>query len=131
MLNMKRMINIAVGMLIVCLLPLAAFAQSGDWQSTSALPGSGSAYSSQVTAVGASNVTGQATTAGSAPAKAISIRPRRDDNDSGGAFGEGAEVTTTIDYDNSPIGDALLPLLLMAAGFAGYTVLRRRGRQRV
>lgn len=30
------------------------------------------------------------------------------------------------DDENSPIGDALLPLLLMAAAFAGWSYLRRR-----
>lgn len=58
--------------MVVALVALPAMAQ--DWQSTSTMQGSGSAYSPQVTAVGATEVTSEATTTESyspgAPAKA-------------------------------------------------------------
>ena len=58
----------------VALVALSAMAQEQDWQSTSTMQGSGSAYSPQVTAVGATEVTSEATTTESyspgAPAKA-------------------------------------------------------------
>ena len=44
----------------VALMALPTMAQ--DWQSTSSMQGSGSAYSAQVTAVGAAEVTDMATT---------------------------------------------------------------------
>ena len=106
----------AVGILMVCLLPLTALAQQQEWQSTSSMQGSGSAYSSQVTAVGATGVNSMAGTAASAPANAPS-RPRR-------AFDYGAEGG---DQSNEgPIGDALLPLSLMALAFCGVVYIRRK-----
>ena len=113
----NRMILFAVGMLMACLLPQAALAQQ-EWQSTSTMQGSGSAYSSQVTAVGATGVATMGATS-SAPANAAS-RPHREH-----ASGRNAGDPTT-GTDLSPIGDAVLPLLLMAAGFGLYTALRRR-----
>lgn len=54
--------------MVVALVALPAMAQ--DWQSTSTMQGSGSAYSPQVTAVGATEVTSEATTTESySPAK--------------------------------------------------------------
>lgn len=112
----RIMMILAIGMLMVCLLPLALNAQTAqEWQSTSSMQGSGSAYSSQVTAVGATGVAVMGTTS-SAPANAPS-GPRR----SYGTNQDGGKTDP-----NSPIGDALLPLLLMAAGFGLYTALRRR-----
>ena len=110
----NRMILFAVGMLMACLLPQAALAQQ-EWQSTSTMQGSGSAYSSQVTAVGAAGVATMGATS-SAPANAPR-GPRR-------AYGPNPEGGPTD--PNSPIGDAVLPLLLIAAGFGLYTALRRR-----
>ena len=113
----NRMILFAVGMLMACLLPQAALAQQ-EWQSTSTMQGSGSAYSSQVTAVGATGVATMGATS-SAPANAPS-RPRRiSDFDNSPTDGN-------QDTEHSPLGDAVLPLLLMAAGFGLYTALRRR-----
>ena len=106
----------AVGILMVCLLPLAALAQQQEWQSTSTMQGSGSAYSSQVTAVGATSVNSMAGTAASAPANAPS-RPRR-------GFDHGPEGG---DQSNEgPVGDAVLPLMLMALAFGGVVAFRRR-----
>lgn len=103
-----------VGVLIVCLLPLVAFAQQ-DWQSTSVMQGSGSTYSPQVTEVGATSVASEATTTESySPAKAPS-GPRRT-LVNGPESGQGP----------SPLGDAVLPLMLMAMLFAGVVYTRRK-----
>ena len=103
-----------VGVLIVCLLPLVAFAQQ-DWQSTSVMQGSGSTYSPQVTEVGATSVVSEATTTESySPAKAPS-GPRK-------TLINGPES----DKGPSPIGDAVLPMMLMAMLFAGVVYTRRK-----
>ena len=84
---------------------------------------SGSAYSSQVTSVGATGVAEMATTTGSfSPAKA----PRRTESQSGRDAGDATTGTTV-----SPVGDALFPLLGMALAFAGVVALRRRQRHRM
>ena len=109
------MMILVLGMLMVCLLPLALNAQTAqEWQSTSSMQGSGSAYSSQVTAVGATGVGSVATTTYS-PSQ-TSFGPRRSKEKNEDLNGN----------PESPIGDAVLPLLLMAAGFGLYTALRRR-----
>lgn len=111
---MNKMMMRAVGVLIVCLLPLVAFAQQ-DWQSTSVMQGSGSTYSPQVTEVGATSVASEATTTESySPAKAPS-GPRKT-LINGPESGQGG----------SPLGDAVLPLMLMAMLFAGVVYTRRR-----
>lgn len=112
---MNKMMIRAVGVLIVCLLPLVAFAQQ-DWRSTSTMTGSGSAYMPEVTSVGSAEASEMATTttAGS-PAKAPG-GPRR------GKI-EGADNDPS---SQSPIGDAVLPLALMALTFAGVVYFRKR-----
>lgn len=105
-----------VGVLIVCLLPLVAFAQQ-DWQSTSVMQGSGSTYSPQVTEVGATSVASEATTTESySPAKAPS-GPRRT-LINGPESGQGP----------SPLGDAVLPLMLFAGAFLCMRVFLKRKR---
>lgn len=107
----------AVGVLIVCLLPLVAFAQQ-DWQSTSVMQGSGSTYSPQVTAVGATDANSFATTTTESysPAKAPG-GPRKDIITPGNPGNQSNE---------SPVGDAVLPLVLMALTFAGVIYFRKR-----
>ena len=114
----NRMIILVVGALMACLLPQAVWAQQ-EWQSTSTMQGSGSAYSSQVTTVGAANVGNMATTTYSQSPSMASGRRRIND---GGTNNDGGHT----EDENSPLGDAVLPLLLMAAGFGLYTALRRR-----
>ena len=96
------------------LVALPTMAQQQEWQSTSTMQGSGSAYSPQVTAVGAVTASEMATTTYS-PAKAPS-GPRR-------GFDVGGESGRS---DEFPIGDAVLPMLLCAAVFCGVIALRRK-----
>ena len=97
------------------LIALPTMAQ--DWQSTSAMQGTGSNYAPHVTAVGATDVNSVATTTESySPAKAPS-GPRKDiitPSNPGPQSNEG------------PIGDAVLPLVLMALTFAGVIYFRKR-----
>ena len=97
--------------LIVCVLPTAIVAQ--DWQ-TNTMQGSGSNYSSPITPVGATNVDQQATTTYTAPRHGITGRRNFDD----------AAQDQNQDTENSPIGDAVLPLLLMAMLAAGVVYKR-------
>ena len=100
-----------IGMLLVSMPTLA---QQQEWQSTSTMQTSGSALAPQVTAVGATSVNDMATTT-SSPAKAPT-GPRRD-------FYHGPETGQDTE---SPIGDALIPLLVMSLAFGGYIALRRK-----
>lgn len=104
---MKKLMILVV---MAAALALPAMAQSSqDWQSTSTMRGAGSAYSSQVTAVGATSVEDMSsTTTMNQP-----TGPRR----IGPTHGEG---------NPNPVGDAVLPLLLMAAACAGVIYLRKR-----
>lgn len=109
----------------VALIALPTMAQQQVWKSTSAMQTSGSAYTPQVTAVGATGVSSIATTTESySPAKAPG-GPRRtsigDDDDEGWT-----PRTDTEGTDLSPIGDAVLPLILMAFAFGGYIAIKRR-----
>ena len=105
-----------LGALMACL--VSAQAQNAqEWQ-TSTMVGSGSAYSPQVTAVGATTVTTTVTTtesyspASSGPRRVIGTNPDG---------GEGSE--------DSPIGDAMLPLLALAMVYGvGCMVYRRKRR---
>ena len=108
--------NFIMIIMAVALIALPTMAQQQEWKSTSTMQGTGSSYSPQVTSVGATTVGEMATTTESySPAKAPG--PRRDfyKPDSGG------------DHDEeSPIGDAVLPMLLCAAVFCGFIALRRK-----
>ena len=108
---MKRIVMIIMA---VALIALPTMAQ--DWQSTSSMQGSGSNYSSQVTAVGATDINSLATTTESySPSKAPG-GPRKDK-----IGGPDANQST-----ESPIGDAVLPMLLCAAVFCGVIAIRRK-----
>lgn len=99
---------------------LPVMAQQQEWKSTSAMQTSGSTYTPQVNAVGATTVGEMATTTESnSPAKGPR-RAKMEDDDWGTNphVGEGDE--------GSPIGDAVLPLLLCALAFCGATYLRRK-----
>lgn len=104
---MKKIIMIIMA---VALYALPAMAQTNmDFRSTSTMQGSGK-YVAPVTAVGA---TSAATTY--SPAQAPG-GPRRAGFDTGGDTPPGP----------SPIGDAVLPLMLMAVAFCGVIYYRRK-----
>ena len=95
----------------VALYALPAVAQNMEFRSTSTMQGTGN-YVAPVTAVGASSAASATTYS---PAQAPS-GPRRDKID-------GADDKPS---DQSPIGDAVLPLALMALTFAGVVYFRKR-----
>ena len=119
--RMKNMKKIAIMIMAVALVALPTMAQSfgeqeqptAAFQSTSTMTPSGSAYSANPSL----NENGVATTpsaarAGSGPKKA--------------AAGSLPLMPETSDGGNQPIGDAVLPLTLMALAFCGVIALRRR-----
>lgn len=105
--NMKKIVMIIVAAALVALPATAQTAQ--EWQSTSVMQGTGSNLAPQVTAVGATGVGEMAitTTENYSPAKA----PAR-------------HKAPPINPD--PLGDAVLPMLLMAMLFAGVVYTRRK-----
>lgn len=127
---MNKIMIRAVGVLIVCLLPLVAFAQQ-DWQSTSTMTGSGSAYMPEVTSVGSAGVNEMATTTDNYSPFNAPGRPRRTPiggDDEGDGDDGWTSRTDTDGTDLSPVGDAVLPMTLMALLFGGVVYLRRRQR---
>lgn len=110
--DMKRIVMIIMAAVLVA---LPTMAQQQEWQSTSTMQTSGSALAPQVTAVGATSVNDMATTTTSSPAKAPN-GPRR-------GFDTGGETGKS---DQSPIGDAMLPLLAMLAIYCATRVYRLR-----
>ena len=116
---MKDMRKFMMIIMAVALIALPTMAQQQEWQSTSTMQGSGSAYSSQVTTVGATSVGGMATTT----TAAAPSRPRR--TESSDPWSGGNETTEEKD-EGSPIGDALIPLTLLALAYALVVFLRKR-----
>ena len=110
--DMKRIVMIIMAAVLVA---LPTMAQQQEWQSTSTMQTSGSALAPQVTAVGATSVNDMATTTTSSPAKAPN-GPRR-------GFDTGGETGKS---DQSPIGDAMLPLLAMLAIYCATRVYSLR-----
>ncbi len=116
-----RKLMIIVVMVAAYVLP--TMAQSAqEWQ-TSTLQGSGSNYAPQVTAVGAVSVPSEATTTTASYSPGRSGHIRRD----GGGDPWGTNQDAGETDEGSPIGDALLPLLLMVMVYGvGCTVYRRK-----
>lgn len=81
-----------------------------QFQSTSTLQGSGSTYSANPSL----NADGTAASPAKAPAG-----PAK-------AMGLPGMPSTEGDQGNTPVGDAVLPLMLMALAFGGVIYLRRR-----
>ena len=102
--------------IMMLLIMVAAFAlptMAQNFQSTSTMQSAGNGYEPQLTAVGAATVTEMATTTESySPAHAPS-GPRRID------------VYTPTTDPNAPIGDAVLPLLLLLGVYCSIMVIRR------
>ena len=122
---MRTLLNILVlSALIVCSVPAKAqnFTSQGnqpqqEWK-TSTMQTSGSAYTSQVTEVGATTAAYQATTTESYTPATTPSGPRKID----------VYVPTTD--PNAPIGDAMLPLMLMVMVYSVYSVMRVYRRKR-
>jgi len=131
----KYMMIMVLGALMACLVPAQAQSFKSqptqpqqEWKTTT-MQGSGSAYSSQVTVVGAATATQQATTTystlpGGGPRRGYDANgnwtPDSED------FGGGAETGGA--QNEFPIGDAVLPLLLMAVLYGGWCLMRRRSK---
>jgi ABC-type phosphate transport system substrate-binding protein len=105
--------RIVMIIMAVALIALPAMAQ--DWQSTSTMQGSGSTYSSQVTGVGAASVDNMATTTTDSysPAKAGQRRLPGGTNEPNQS-------------EDSPVGDALIPLMLFACAYLIIRAMRRK-----
>ncbi len=113
--NMRKLVIMII--MAVALVALPTMAQQQEWKSTSTMQTSGSVYTPQVNAVGATIAGEMATTTESySPAKAPNGPRRGYDNTA--EPGEAEE--------GSPIGDDVLPLLLCALAFCGATYLRRK-----
>ena len=111
---------------MVAAFALPTMAQSAqEWQ-TSTMQGSGSNYAPQVTAVGAASVPSEATTTTATYSPGKSGHIRRDSGGDPWGTNQDAGDTDT----GSPVGDALLPLLLMAMVYGVGCIVYRRKRQR-
>ncbi len=110
----KRIIMMIMG---VALMALPIMAQQQEWRSTSAMQTSGSAYTSQINAVGATGVAEMATTTTSSSQNNKPYRAKKTTDD---------ETDPGILDEGSPIGDAVLPLMLCAAVFCGFIAFRRK-----
>ncbi len=110
-----------LGALMAFLVPVSAQSNGEQWKSTSVMQTSGSNYTPQVTEVGAPMAASEATTTeGTAPAKAPG-GPRKTNYDD--LFDRGGD---TGQSEGSPLGDAVLPLMLMAMAFSGVVYMRKR-----
>ena len=120
---MKKNIKvIGLGLLVMVALLVSApvTTQAQNFQSTSTMRGAGSTFTPQVTEVGATGAVSEATTTESySPAKAPGIRKDfLDPSNPGNQSGE------------SPIGDAVLPLLALACVYMVYSAARVYRRKR-
>ena len=114
---MKKVVMIMVlGALMACLVPAQA-QNTQEWQSTSSMIETGSAYAPQVNAVGATTVSEMATTTTGTYTPASGPNRARKDFDYGAESGQSNEF---------PLGDAALPLMLFAIAFGGVIALRRK-----
>lgn len=120
---MKNIKVIGYGLMVIGALILSAptTAQNAqEWQ-TSTMVGSGSTYSPQVNAIGATTATEMATTTSSySPAKAPNGPRREQAMGDGRTPGEASEGS-----DQSPIGEPWV-LALFALAFGGAVYVRRR-----
>ena len=116
---MKKLVMIIMA---VALIVLPTMAQ--DWQSTSTMQGTGSSYTPQVTAVGAVSATEMATTTESySPGRRRAYDANGNWVPDSDDFGGGAE---TGESNQFPIGDAVLPMMLMSLAFVGVIYFRKR-----
>ena len=121
MIDMKKLVMIIMA---VALIALPTMAQ--DWQSTSTMQGTGSSYTPQVTAVGAVSATEMATTTESySPGRRRAYDANGNWVPDSEDFGGGAE---TGESNQFPIGDAVLPLMLLACAYLGLRVFLKKKR---
>jgi len=104
----------------VALIALPTMAQQQEWKSTSTMQTSGSSYSSQVNAVGAVSVHEMATTTSSGSGTTSSPHKAKRDFE--------PVIETEDGDDGSPIGDAVLPLMLCAFAYLCMRVYLKRKR---
>lgn len=105
-----------ITLMAVALIALPTMAQQQEWQSTSAMQTSGSNYTPQINAIGATTAPSVATTTENYSPATTQGPNRAKKFDTGGDSGQGP----------SPIGDAMLPLMLMAVVFGGAIAFRRK-----
>jgi hypothetical protein len=113
---MKNVKVIGYGLWVIGMLLVSMPTMAQEWESTSSMQGSGSAYSSQVTAVGATSAAdmGTTTTANYSPGRPGQVRkgfldPTNPGNQS----------------NESPIGEPWV-LAIFAAAFAAVIAVRRK-----
>ena len=129
LINMKVMKNRIMVMIMAAVFALPAMAgwinhqqkncteQENAFQSTSTMQGSGSAYSATPAALNEDGTVGTPLDAARGP------RRMRQDDEADDEIGISTPGKTGSE---APIGDAVLPLMLMAAAGAGIIALRRR-----
>ena len=116
--------------LAAALMALPALAQSfganqteqpnAAFQSTSTMTGSGSSYSANPT-LNSDGTAAYSNASYSTSSKSGPRRAKMEGDDEWGTNQEHKDVD-----EGSPLGDAVLPLLLMAFAFCGYLYLRRK-----
>ena len=126
---MKKIMMIIMA---VALIALPTMAQQQEWKSTSTMQVTGSSYAPQVISVGATAATEMATTTDSYSLAKAPGGPRRVETPGGGSSGEGGTGHNnpgTGGYD-SPVGDAMLPLTLLAAVYGVWCMVYKRRKQK-
>ena len=91
---------------------------NASFQSTSTMTGSGSSYSANPTL----NSDGTAAYSNASYSSSQNSGPRRAKH----STDTPGEVENTVDNENSPLGDTLLPLLLMSLAFGMFVYFRRK-----
>lgn len=115
-----------IAMIIVAMALYALPTTAQDWKSTSTLRGAGSNLTPQVTAVGAYSVGEMATTTASGPRKA-----KQEDAESLWGGQTVGETVSDPTQPGSPLGDAVLPLMLCAGAYLIIRARRRMVRSRM
>ena len=92
---------------------------NASFQSTSTMTGSGSSYSANPTLNSDGTAAYSNASYSSSQSSSTPNRAKRSTDNPG-------EPAPEFHDDGSPIGDALLPLLLMSFAFCGYLYLRRK-----
>ena len=111
---MRNILNIII---ICCLVSLSTFAQESTTESVESRYAY-KTYTPQITAPGAENVSYMATTTTEDESTGSHRGPRRSK--------EGNTDPGITEDNSSPVGDAVLPLILCVLAFTGVIALRRR-----